>query len=163
MAHRHHAHEQPLGFLDRRRAMALMAASLALAGGGCSRPPRERIHAWVDLPEARAGDAHTYYASAFVRDGHACGVLVGTAEGRPIKIEGNPLHPSSLGATDVFAQASVLQLWDPDRSTTVMEHLGPVRAAGDGPGAASSWTAFEAAWRRFETARAKACMCSPDR
>ncbi|WP_232076415.1 4Fe-4S dicluster domain-containing protein [Variovorax sp. PBL-H6] len=149
-----HDHGEPLTFhptapaLDRRRVLALMAASLALASGACSRPPRERIHPWVQMPEARGDGQPLYYASAMVRDGHAQGVLIGTQEGRPIKIEGNPLHPSSVGATDVFAQASVLQLWDPDRSAAVMQRLG-ASAAQDrtGPLAASSWSAFESAWR----------------
>src|SRR6188472_4226824 len=110
--------------LTRRHALKLMAASLALAEGACSETPRERIHAWVDLPEMHAGGLPLYYASAFVRDGYAHGVLIGTREGRPIKIEGNPRHPASLCATDVWAQASVLQLWDPDRSAAVMERLG---------------------------------------
>jgi Fe-S-cluster-containing dehydrogenase component len=139
-------HRGPAPSLTRRRAMGLMAASLALAGGGCSRPPAERIYPWVQMPEARAEGAPLYYASAMVRDGHALGVLVGTQDGRPIKIEGNPLHPSSGGATDVFAQASVLELWDPDRSSVVMQRL----AGGERPGAAapSSWPAFETQWRR---------------
>ena len=147
-------HEEPLVFhpaapaMHRRRAMALMAASLALATGGCSRPPRERIHAWVDLPEARGGGLPLYYASAAVRDGYALGVLVGTYEGRPIKIEGNPRHPSSLGATDVFAQASVLQLWDPDRSKNVMQRSSAADDPRQGNAlSASSWNAFEAQWR----------------
>jgi Fe-S-cluster-containing dehydrogenase component len=145
-------HTEPLTFhrgaqpaLTRRRAMGLMAASLALAGSGCSRPPAERIYPWVQMPEARAEGAPLYYASATVRDGHALGVLVGTQQGRPIKIEGNPLHPSSSGATDVFAQASVLELWDPDRSKVVMQRLA---GAGRGDAAPSSWPAFETQWRR---------------
>ncbi len=133
--------------VNRRRALALMAASLALASGACSRPPRERIHPWVRMPEAGVGDGPLYYATATVRDGHALGVLVGTHDGRPIKIEGNPLHPSSAGATDVFAQASVLQLWDPDRSAAVMERLGDAASPRRAPPAASSWVAFETAWR----------------
>jgi Fe-S-cluster-containing dehydrogenase component len=148
-----HEHSEPLTFyrdaspaLTRRRAMGLMAASLALAGSGCSRPPTERIYPWVQMPEARAEGAPLYYASAMVRDGHALGVLVGTQQGRPIKIEGNPLHPSSNGATDVFAQASVLELWDPDRSNVVMQRLaGGERRDASAP---SSWQAFEAQWRR---------------
>jgi molybdopterin-containing oxidoreductase family iron-sulfur binding subunit len=145
-------HRSPPPEINRRRAMAFMAASLALATSACSKPPRERIHPWVEMPEARGGGAPLYYASATVRDGHALGVLVGTQEGRPIKIEGNPLHPSSLGATDVYAQASVLELWDPDRSTGVMQRLaaGAPAAeapAGDAPAAASTWAAFETAWR----------------
>jgi Fe-S-cluster-containing dehydrogenase component len=136
------------GEVSRRRAMALMAASLALSGGACTRLPRERIHPWVDMPEARTGNLPRYYASAYLRDGHALGVLVGTDDGRPIKIEGNPAHPSSRGATDVFAQASVLELWDPDRSTAVMQRLGSATGSRQAaPAAASSWAAFETAWR----------------
>ena len=63
------------------RRSALMAASVALASGACSPPPRERIHPWVDMPEARGGALPLYYASAFVRDGYAHGVLVGTQRG----------------------------------------------------------------------------------
>src|SRR3954454_5034955 len=84
--------------LSRRQAMRLMAASMALAGSACSRAPEHRIHPYVDLPEAGVDGAPVYYASAHLREGHAQGVLVGTREGRPIKIEGNPSHPSSLGA-----------------------------------------------------------------
>jgi molybdopterin-containing oxidoreductase family iron-sulfur binding subunit len=136
------------GALNRRQAMALMAASLALANGACTKLPRERIHPWVQMPEARGGGLPLYYASAFVRDGYAHGVLVGTQQGRPIKIEGNPAHPSSLGATDVFMQASVLQLWDPDRSTAVRERLGEPHDDAQAPVmAASSWNAFDTAWR----------------
>ncbi|MFL6698737.1 MAG: hypothetical protein ACJ8GJ_16350, partial [Vitreoscilla sp.] len=107
--------------VNRRQALAAMAASMALANTACSPPPKLRAHPWVELPEARGGGLPLYYASAFVRDGFALGVLVGTQEGRPIKIEGNAAHPSSLGATDIYAQASVLQLWDPDRSGVVRQ------------------------------------------
>ena len=78
-------------------------------------------------------------ATAFVRDGFAHGVLVGTRDGRPITIEGNPAHPASLGAADVFAQASVLQLWDPDRSQGVRQrttHGAPLVAP-------STWSGFQ--------------------
>ena len=143
-----HFHPPGAPALSRRRALGVMAASLALATGACSRPPRERIYPWVDMPEGASGELPVYYASAFVRDGYALGVRVGTRDGRPIKIEGNPLHPSSLGATDVFAQASVLELWDPDRSSAVLQRLGVASEAGGAPPAAtSSWTAFESAWR----------------
>jgi molybdopterin-containing oxidoreductase family iron-sulfur binding subunit len=135
-------HPRPPGEVTRRRALGVMAASLALASTGCSRPPRERIYPWVDMPELHAAGAHVYYASAFVRDGYAHGVRIGTCDGRPIKVEGNPLHPSSLGRTDVFAQASVLQLWDPDRSQAPAQRDAPV----------SGWQAFETQWRREESA-----------
>ncbi len=145
--------EAPLHFqrevqgVSRRQAMSLMAASMALAGGACSGPPPDVIVPFVRMPQAQAMGAPIYYASAFVRDGHAHGVLIGTVDGRPIKIEGNPLHPASLGATDVFSQASVLQLWDPDRSPVVSERLGVPRRGEAGVHAASSWPAFETAWR----------------
>jgi molybdopterin-containing oxidoreductase family iron-sulfur binding subunit len=143
--------------VNRRQALSAMAASLALANTSCSRPPHLQAQAWVDLPEARGGALPLYYASAFVRDGYAHGVLVGTQEGRPIKIEGNPLHPASLGATDVFAQASVLQLWDPDRSTVVRQRVRAPAWAGAGPtrAAPSSWPAFEASWRARAAQRAR--------
>ncbi|HEX4511752.1 MAG TPA: hypothetical protein VH328_16810, partial [Burkholderiaceae bacterium] len=146
--------------INRRQALSVMAASLALANASCSRPPHQQAHAYVNLPEARGGALPLYYASAFVRDGYAHGVLVGTQEGRPIKIEGNPSHPASLGATDAYAQASVLQLWDPDRSSVVRQRAPATATLRTAPServieasataqepAPSSWSAFEAAWR----------------
>jgi molybdopterin-containing oxidoreductase family iron-sulfur binding subunit len=130
--------------LHRRDVLRFMGAAMALATSGCTRPPRERIYPWVDMPEARADGTPVFYASAVMRDGFAQGVLIATHEGRPTKVEGNPLHPSSSGATSVFAQASVLDLWDPDRSQAVMQRLGGERR---GPPAISTWAAFEAAWR----------------
>jgi molybdopterin-containing oxidoreductase family iron-sulfur binding subunit len=105
---------------SRRDFMRLGAASLALAGlGGCTRPPLEKIVPYVEGPDQSTYGKPVYFASAHVRDGYASGTLVATHMGRPTKIEGNPLHPASLGATDVFAQASILDLYDPDRSKTV--------------------------------------------
>jgi len=133
--------------VNRRQVLAAMAASMALANTACSPPPRLQAHPYVNLPEGGAGGQPMYYASAFVRDGFAHGVLVGSQEGRPIKIEGNPAHPSSLGATDIYAQASVLQLWDPDRSSVVRQRLAREGDARVAPQIASStWSAFEAAW-----------------
>ena len=125
---------------QRRRLLQLMAASAALASGACTRAPDERLHAYVHMPEAGLGGLPVYYASAHVRDGYAHGVLVGTREGRPVKIEGNPRHPASRGGTDVFVQASVLDLWDPDRSQTVWRRL-----AG-GSATPATWDDFQAAW-----------------
>src|SRR5207237_884142 len=105
----------------RRELMKLMAASLALAGTpGCSRPPLEQIVPYRQGPPQSIDGKPVFYASAIARDGYGTGVLVETNMGRPTKIEGNPLHPASLGATDIFAQAAVLELWDPDRSKTVL-------------------------------------------
>lgn len=130
-------HDEHVLKFHRRDALRWMAASMALATGACTRLPDERIYPWVDMPEARGDGSPLSYATAVVRDGFAQGVLVTTHDGRPTKVEGNPLHPSSLGATDVFAQAAALDLWDPDRSQAVMRR----------PGTISGWAAFEAAWR----------------
>jgi len=127
----------------RRRFLKLMAASAALAGAGCSGPPAETIVPWVRMPEQGVPGTPLFYASAFVRRGFAHGVLVETNMGRPTKVEGNPDHPAGVGATDVFTQASVLQLWDPDRSQSVQQGAE-----------LSTWAAFEAAFEarrpRFE-------------
>ena len=107
---------------SRRAFMKLGAASLALAGvTGCSRTPLEKIVPYVDGPSQATYGKPVYFASAHVRDGYAAGTLVATHMGRPTKIEGNPLHPASLGATDVFAQASILDLYDPERSAVVRQ------------------------------------------
>ncbi|HEY4138803.1 MAG TPA: molybdopterin oxidoreductase, partial [Casimicrobiaceae bacterium] len=101
--------------------MKILGASLALAGGGCARAPLEKIVPYRDGPAQQTYGKPVYYASTISRDGYGTGVLVATQMGRPTKIEGNPHHPASLGATDVFAQAAVLELWDPDRSQTVRQ------------------------------------------
>ncbi len=106
--------------VQRRTFVSLMAASLALAGlTGCTRQPRETIAPYAEMPEQLVPGKPLYYASALTLAGFARGVLVETHEGRPTKIEGNPDHPASRGATDVFMQAAPLELYDPDRSRTV--------------------------------------------
>src|SRR5690242_17525246 len=97
-----HDPARPAGGVTRRQALSLMAASLALASGGCTRPDPGEAHPFVRMPEAGYGGDALYYATSHLRDGFAYGVLVGTREGRPVKIEGNPLHPASLGRTDAF-------------------------------------------------------------
>ncbi|MFP3643926.1 4Fe-4S dicluster domain-containing protein [Paraburkholderia sp. SIMBA_054] len=119
---------------ERRAFLKIMAASIAMAGASCSGPPQEVIVPYVRMPETMMPGKPLYYATAFIHGGYAQGVLVESEMGRPTKVEGNPAHPASLGATGVFAQASVLQLWDPDRSQTVQR--------GD---ALSTWEAFKAA------------------
>lgn len=110
----------------RRDFMKVMAASLALAGtSGCTREPLEKIVPLRDGVDETTTGKPVYYASALARDGYGTGVLVETNMGRPTKIEGNPLHPASLGATDIFAQAAVLELWDPDRSHATLRARAP--------------------------------------
>ncbi|HXU67267.1 MAG TPA: Fe-S-cluster-containing hydrogenase [Casimicrobiaceae bacterium] len=105
---------------NRRDFMKLMGASLALAGtAGCSHGPLDKLVPYRNGPAEQTYGKPVFYASVLPRDGCGVGVLVETNMGRPTKIEGNPQHPASLGATDVFLQASVLELWDPDRSQTV--------------------------------------------
>jgi molybdopterin-containing oxidoreductase family iron-sulfur binding subunit len=105
----------------RRALLKWMAASAALSAAGCSGPPDEAIVPYAHMPEGGPGDEPVFYASAVTRAGYAQPVLVETHMGRPTKIEGNPRHPMSAGATDAFAQAAILQLWDPDRSRTVQQ------------------------------------------
>ena len=112
---------------SRRSFLQLMAASVALAGLGLSgcRRPQEKILPYNTKPNDTVLGKGMYYATTFVLAGKAMGVLAETHEGRPTKIEGNPQHPNSLGATDLFAQASVLDLYDPDRSRNFL-HDGKV-------------------------------------
>ncbi len=94
-----------------------MGASLALSGtGACSRAPLETIVPYREGPAQDSYGTPIFYATAISRDGYGCGVLVETNMGRPTKLEGNPMHPASLGATDAITQGEVLELWDPDRS-----------------------------------------------
>ena len=101
----------------RREFLKLGAAAAALAGAGCSGPVEEivpHVHPALSPP-----GVPVYFATSHVLGGYATGILARSDMGRPTKVEGNPAHPASLGATDVYAQASVLQLWDPDRSRSI--------------------------------------------
>ncbi|HEY9110477.1 MAG TPA: TAT-variant-translocated molybdopterin oxidoreductase [Rhodanobacteraceae bacterium] len=107
--------------LDRRDFLKLLGASLALAGlAGCSHPPETEIVPYVHKPVGQVDGLPRFFATTLTRHGYAQGVLVRSDMGRPTKVEGNPQHPASLGGTDIFAQAAILQLWDPDRSQSVM-------------------------------------------
>ena len=108
-----------LDTLSRRHFLKLMAASFALAGlVGCRQS--EDIVPYLRPVEGMTPGKPLYFASALTRGGFATGVVVESHEGRPTKIEGNPEHPASQGGTDVFTQAEILRLYDPDRSQTVM-------------------------------------------
>ncbi|MCI0462330.1 MAG: TAT-variant-translocated molybdopterin oxidoreductase, partial [Gemmataceae bacterium] len=129
--------------LDRRQFLHLMGASLALAGlTGCGGSPREPIMAHVRAPEHIIPGRPLFFATAMPMAGYGSGLLVWSHEGRPTKVEGNPAHPTGarpadspphahFGPSDLFAQASVLGLYDPDRSQAV-SNLGNL----------SSWEAF---------------------
>jgi MoCo/4Fe-4S cofactor protein with predicted Tat translocation signal len=109
---------------SRRRFLQLAAASMGLAGlTACTRPPAERLLPYVTPPANAEPGLPLYFATAVPVAGIAQGVIVESHLGRPTKIEGNPDHPASLGATSVLSQASVLDLYDPDRAKQI-DHLG---------------------------------------
>jgi molybdopterin-containing oxidoreductase family iron-sulfur binding subunit len=120
---------------DRRQFLKVMAASLSLAGlAGCDDDdPRDQEVPPVNLSQGASPGTRLHYASAALLDGFANGIRVTTSNGRPIKIEGNPAHPWSRGGTDVFGQASVLSLYDPYRSQSVLQY-----------GRENTWDAFRA-------------------
>jgi MoCo/4Fe-4S cofactor protein with predicted Tat translocation signal len=121
--------------VDRRQFLQLMGASLALAGlSACTRQPTETIMPYVKAPEDIIPGRPLFFATAMPVGGYGTGLLVESHMGRPTKVEGNPDHPASLGATNALAQASVLGLYDPDRSQ-VVSSAGEIRP----------WTAFVAA------------------
>jgi Fe-S-cluster-containing dehydrogenase component/anaerobic selenocysteine-containing dehydrogenase len=122
--------------VDRRAMLRLFVSGAASALSSCG-PPHEEIVPYVDMPERVVPGIPLQFASAVPLAGYGRGVIVTSVEGRPVKIEGNPRHPASLGATDVYAEAAVLSLYDPDRSRA------PNSASRIQP-----WTAFEAALRR---------------
>jgi molybdopterin-containing oxidoreductase family iron-sulfur binding subunit len=132
--------------LSRRGFLQLMGASLALAGlSACTKQPEEHIVPYTKPPESVVPGRPQFYATAVLLGGVATGVLVESHTGRPTKVEGNPEHPGSLGATDVFTQASILMLYDPDRAQ-VVSHARRI----------SSWDAFLAASKTaIEAQRAK--------
>jgi MoCo/4Fe-4S cofactor protein with predicted Tat translocation signal len=125
--------------IQRRTFLKLMGASMALAGvTACTRQPVEKIVPYVRQPEELVPGKPLYFATAMALGGVATGLVVESHEGRPTKIEGNPLHPDSRGTADVFAQASILGLYDPDRAKTLTNvgeilpwssFLGAMRAA----------------------------------
>ncbi len=107
--------------LSRRDFIRLTSASLALAGfGACTKQPIEKIVPYAKQPPEVVPGKPLHFASATTFNGYAQGVIVTSREGRPIKIEGNPDHPASLGATTIWAQADLLDLYDPDRLQSVM-------------------------------------------
>ena len=136
------ASELPEG-ITRRDMMMLLGASLSLAGlAGCRRPVEE-IVPFVNAPEEIVPGIPRSYATTMPFGRSAYGLVIESHEGRPTKIEGNPSHPSTLGASSARVQASVLGLYDPDRSQTVTLR-----------GEARSWNEFVTAWEERSQAHA---------
>ena len=108
--------------VGRRGFLKLMGASLALAGvSACTRQPTEHVVPYVRQPEEIVPGKPLFFATAMPFAGAGVGILVESHEGRPTKIEGNPDHPASQGATDLYAQAAILGLYDPDRSKVIID------------------------------------------
>jgi MoCo/4Fe-4S cofactor protein with predicted Tat translocation signal len=111
---------------SRRTFLGVAGAAGALLGlEACVRRPEEKILPFTKQPEYVLPGVALHYATAVRSGGDVLGLLVSTHEGRPTKVEGNPQHPTSLGGTDGYSQASVLDLYDPDRSH------GPAVKKGD--------------------------------
>jgi len=108
--------------MSRRSFIQLMGATLALSGAGLAgcaptgRPSEEQILPYARLPEEMIPGIPLFFASSMNLGGYMTGLLIETHQGRPTRIEGNPQHPASLGATDVFTQGAILDLYNPDRS-----------------------------------------------
>jgi molybdopterin-containing oxidoreductase family iron-sulfur binding subunit len=136
------ASELPEG-VTRRDMMMLLGASLSLAGfAGCRRPVEE-IVPYVTAPEEIVPGVPRYYATTMPFHRSAYGLIVESHEGRPTKVEGNPSHPSTLGASSSRVQASVLGLYDPDRSQSITQKNAP-----------KSWNDFVTAWGQLSEAHA---------
>ena len=119
--------------LDRRAALKLFVSGATLALASCGRP-NEQVVPYVQIPEREIPGVPLRFATTLSLGGYGRGVVVTSVEGRPIKINGNPRHPASLGSTDIYAEAEVLSLYDPDRSK-----------APYGGGRIQPWSAFQAA------------------
>lgn len=110
----------------RRQFLKLMGASFALAGlTGCEKSPFVAALPYVDQPDAATTGVPRHYATAVTLDGFAQPVIATTYSGRPTKLDGNPDHPATGGRSDVFMQAAVLGLYDPDRARGPTRHRQP--------------------------------------
>jgi len=128
--------------VDRRVALKLLASAVAATMARCS-PPDEEIVPYVDMPEGLVAGESMRFATTLSLSGYGRGFLGISVDGRPIKIEGNPRHPFSLGATDIFAEAEVLSLYDPGRSSAALRD-----------GQIANWDDFATDWERVGDATA---------
>jgi MoCo/4Fe-4S cofactor protein with predicted Tat translocation signal len=131
---------EPPDAVSRRSVLTLLGASASMAGLAACRRPVEHIVPYVEAPEQVIPGVPRYYATTMPSGTSAYGLVVESHEGRPTKIEGNELHPASLGSSSARVQAAILDLYDPDRSQSVLKR-----------GERSSFSDFVAAW----TQRAK--------
>ncbi|HEX3754240.1 MAG TPA: 4Fe-4S dicluster domain-containing protein [Rhizomicrobium sp.] len=127
----------PFAAIDRRTSLKLLASAMSVAMASCGRP-EEEIIPYADMPEGLVAGEPQRYATTLCLGGYGRGFLAIAVDGRPIKIEGNARHPASLGATDIFAEAEVLSLYDPD-SSKIVQHKGAI----------SNWEDFETNWSKL--------------
>ena len=121
-------------YLSRRGLLGAMAATAALVGAEGCRRPVEKIVPYARMPEDVIPGVPAHYATVLQRRGDALGLILESHEGRPTKVEGNESHAASLGGADLVTQATILELYDPERSTTPLQG-----------GAAASCADFDAA------------------
>jgi Fe-S-cluster-containing dehydrogenase component len=95
--------------------VASLSTAIAAVGAACRKPPH-KIVPYVRRPEEVVPGNPLHFATAYGIDGYASGLLVESHEGRPTKVEGNPAHPQTLGATTVFEQSLALSVYDDDRA-----------------------------------------------
>ncbi|NUN94765.1 MAG: TAT-variant-translocated molybdopterin oxidoreductase [Candidatus Omnitrophica bacterium] len=131
------AADSPPEGTSRRRFLQVMAASVGLAGLTGCRWPKENIYPYANRPDGRMPGVPVKYATCLDLGGSARGLLATSYDGRPIKVDGNDLHPINRGANDVLAEASVLDLYDPDRTR------GPIRVEKGEP--------YYDSWDHFNT------------
>src|SRR6188768_2463987 len=137
--------QEPPNSPGRRRFMQIMGASMSLAGLDACKWREDKILPLSRRPEGTIPGSSRYFATAMELNGNAVGLYASSYDGRPIKIEGNPAHPDSLGAAGAFHQATVLGLYDPDRSSSVVNGAGAARKE-------SSWAEFGKALGELSTA-----------
>ncbi len=119
-------HRGSLLDIDRRDFVKLLGASTIMAGlVGCRSLPTERIVSYSKQPEGQVPGISQFYASCFTMGGYAYGILVESREGRPGKIEGSPIHPATLGSSNHWMQASLYDMYDPDRTKAVFKQNTP--------------------------------------
>jgi molybdopterin-containing oxidoreductase family iron-sulfur binding subunit len=143
---------------SRRDLFRIMGASLALAGVTGCRWPRETIVPYAERPPGRTPGRAVRYSTAMELDGVATGLLVTSYDGRPIKVEGNDRHPFSLGSSSAWAQAAILELYDPDRSQREMHQADRVaggRRSGSPAGEHSTRPPDFASWAAAHFAELK--------
>ncbi len=120
--------------VDRRAFLKLAAASIALGGAAaCARVPLQNIVPYVVKPQAMTQGEPLYFATTLVQRGYGFGVIAKSYMGRPVKLEGNPAHPASVGAMTPFAEAAILDLYDPARAQAITR-----------TGAVATWDDFNA-------------------